>query len=230
MKRAEEQEPLRSIPEALIIVIEMAHFTILKWATEATIWQEQAITTNYIRKHIFKTEHCDLCRVCLVEKETIEHIISGCVTLAPTKSLQRGDSVCKYIHALLLERHGFTEKKIGWYEHQPKSVEENEATNILWNFSFQTDHIIPHNKPDIVVVEKRKKEAINIDVAIPNDHNLGRKRLDKLRAYTDLSVEIKALYGTWPCACNYWCDGDVLQRLWIKSHLWWYGIEKIWNA
>ena len=169
----------------------------LKRATEATICaiQEQAITTNYIRKHIFKTENCDLCIVCRAGKETIHHIISGCVALAITKYLQRHDNVCKYIHATHLEGHGFTNVLPKWYEHQPRCVEENESTKILWNFSIQTDHTILHNKPDIVIIDKVKNEATIIDVAIPNDQNLARKRLDKLRAYTDLAVEIKTLWN-----------------------------------
>ena len=67
-------------------------------------------------------------------------------------------------------------------------------TKILWNFSVQTDHRINNNKPDIIMVDKIKKEAIIIDVAIPNDMNIARKRLEKLQNYTDLSVEIKTLW------------------------------------
>lgn len=169
----------------------------LKRATEATICaiQEQAITTNYIRKHIFKMDISDQCRVCRMEKETIHHVISGCIALAPTKYLQRHDNVCKYIHALLLLDRGIINNKVRWYDHQPRAVEENESTKILWNFSIQTDHTITHNKPDIVIVDKKSNEATIIDVAIPNDNNLARKRLDKLRAYTDLSVEIKSLWN-----------------------------------
>ena len=90
---------------------------------------------------------------------------------------------------------GIINNTIRWYDHQPRAVEENDSTKILWNFSIQTDHTIAHNKPDIVIVNKRTNEATIIDVAIPNDHNLARKRLDKLRAYTDLSVEIKTLWN-----------------------------------
>ena len=85
--------------------------------------------------------------------------------------------------------------KVRWYDHQLRAVEENESTKILWGFSVQTDHTIPHNKPDIVIVDERTNEATIIDVAVANDHNLAQKRLDKLRAYTDLSVEIKSLWN-----------------------------------
>ena len=73
-------------------------------------------------------------------------------------------------------------------------MEENEKAKILWNFPVQTDHTIAHNKPDIIVLDKRTNTANIIDVAIPNDYSIARKRLEKLRAYADLSVEIKTLW------------------------------------
>ena len=169
----------------------------LKRATESTICaiQEQAITTRYIQRNVFHQQVDDTCRVCRSEKETIHHVVSGCSTLAPTKYLQRHDNVCKYIHSLLLNEYRFIDRKVLWYQHQPKTVEENQHAKILWNFSVQTDHTINHNKPDIIVVDKATNTANIIDVAIPNDYNITRKRLDKIRAYTDLAVEIKTLWN-----------------------------------
>ena len=145
-------------------------------------------------KNIFHQQTEDTCRVCNAEKETIHHI-SGCTALAPTKYLQRHDKVCKYVHELLLREHGFNQKRIPWYKHLPKPVEENENVKILWNFAIQTDHQINNNEPDIVIVDKTKKEALLIDIAIPADNNVSRKRLEKIRNYTDLSVELKTLWG-----------------------------------
>jgi len=168
----------------------------LKRATESAICaiQEQAVTTNYIKKHILRTENSDICRACRREKETIHHVISGCETLAPTKYLERHDNVCKYVHMLLLNEYGIHDQITPWYQHQPKSVEENEHVKILWNFPVQTDHRLQHNKPDIIVVDKRQKYANIIDIAIPNDYRIAQKRLEKLRNYTDLSTEIKTLW------------------------------------
>ena len=61
----------------------------LKRSTESTVVtiKEQAISTKYIKKHVFNVEYDDTCRVCRVEKETIHHIISGCDGLSPTKYL-----------------------------------------------------------------------------------------------------------------------------------------------
>lgn len=169
----------------------------LKRATESTICaiQEQAITTKYIKKHIHHSIDDDQCRLCKNEKETIHHIISGCTTLAPTKYLQRHDNLCKYIHILLLQKHQHHAEQTKWYKHDPSPIYENETSKILWNFSIQTDHRINHNKPDIIVLDKVKNVALIIDVAIPNDYNIARKRFEKLRNYTDLAIEIKTLWN-----------------------------------
>ena len=168
----------------------------LKCATESAICaiQEQAVTTNYIKKHIFHTEDSDICRACRKEKETIHHIISSCESLAPTKYLERHDNVCKYIHVLLLNEYGILDRVTPWYQHQPKVVEQNDRVRILWNFPVQTDHRLQHNKPDIIVIDKVNKTANIIDVAIPIDYRIAQKRLEKLRKYSDLSTEIKTLW------------------------------------
>ena len=169
----------------------------LKRSTESTIAaiQEQAISIKFIEKHIFSVEDDDTCRICRVEKETIHHIISGCDGLSPTKYLERHDNVCKYIHVLLLLEHGFIEKYIPLYQYQPTQVAENNVTKILWNFSIQTDHEMINNKPDIIVVDKINKTSNLIEVSIPNDYNICNKRLQKIRACTNLSGENKAVWN-----------------------------------
>ena len=127
------------------------------------------------------------------QKETIHHILAGCDGLSPTKYLNRHDNVCKYIHVFLLLEHEFIKKYIPWYKHQLTQVSENNSTKILWNFSIQTDHEVTNNKPDIIVVDKINKTANLIEVAVPNDYNISNKRLQKIRAYTNLSGEIKTL-------------------------------------
>ena len=181
----------------------------LKHATEASICaiQEQAISTNYIRRHIFKMEISDQYRVCHMEKLIIQHVISGCIALTPTKYLQRHDNVCKYIHALLLLDRGIINNKVRWYDHQPRAVKENESTKILWNFQFRLIILSPTTSPTLSLLTKERTKATIIDVAITNDHNLARKRLDKLRVY---QVIMKPYEGDYSPIDN-WCDGDILQ-------------------
>ena len=125
--------------------------------TEALICsaQEQSIRTNYIKYNIDKTAESLLCRMCGTRNGTISHIVSECGKLAQKE----------YKHWQFCEKLGFSRARL-YYEHEPESVIENENFNIIWNFIIQCDHVIEARRPDIVVVDKVKKEAMIIDVAI----------------------------------------------------------------
>ena len=40
---------------------------------------------------------------------------------------------------------------------------------LLWDFNIQTDNVIEARRPDLVLVDKEKKERQIIDIAIPVD-------------------------------------------------------------
>ena len=50
--------------------------------------------TKYIKKHIYKTIEDGMCRACNQNKETIQHVISGCSILSPTKCTKTHDNAC----------------------------------------------------------------------------------------------------------------------------------------
>ena len=49
------------------------------------------------------------------------------------------------------------------------NVVENGKIKILRAFTIQCDHMIEARRPDIVIVDKIKKETMIIDVIIPGD-------------------------------------------------------------
>ena len=61
----------------------------LKGVTEGLIvaTQHQALNTRYYYKHIMKQNLTDKCRMCHSQPETMEHISSGCQTLAADGTL-----------------------------------------------------------------------------------------------------------------------------------------------
>ena len=81
-----------------------------------------------------------------------------------------------------------------WYEHEPESVVENEMFKILWDFTIQCDHMIETRRPDIVVVDKVKKEAMIIDLAIPGDTRVCDKERKNIEEYSLLKDEIARLW------------------------------------
>ena len=82
-----------------------------------------------------------------------------------------------------------------WYDHALKGVMESDEIEVLRNFKIQCDHHIECRKPDIVVVEKEEKKCLIVDIAIPDDKNVGVKEEEKVQKYDELKWEIKELWS-----------------------------------
>lgn len=48
-----------------------------------------------------------------------------------------------------------------------------------------------HNKPDVVVVNKEEKMVTIIDFAVPLDHNVAKKQLEKIEKYHPLAQDFR---------------------------------------
>ena len=170
----------------------------LKPTTEATIFaiQEQAVTTNYIKKKIHKNSPTDKCRLCKSSVETVHHIISGCTVFARTEYIKRHNNVAKEVYLKIAEELALLKKNENqWYKFEPTSVIENEHHKLLWDFPIQTDKEIAHNRPDIILIDKLNKTVQIIDIAIPSDYNIIEKRNEKITKYIDLSIELKRMWN-----------------------------------
>ncbi len=44
-----------------------------------------------------------------------------------------------------------------WYMHNPAPVRENDTHKLLWDFDIHTDHLIPARRPDLIIINKKKK-------------------------------------------------------------------------
>ena len=60
--------------------------------------------------------------------------------------------------------------------------------------NIQTDHVIEHRRPDIVVADKNNKRALLIDIAVPADARVEEKEQEKMARYQDLARELKRLW------------------------------------
>ena len=108
----------------------------LKRETESLIVaaQNQSIRADLIKAKIDKSQKDALFRMRKKADEIIDHVVSGCSKLAQKKYKIRHDNLGKIVHWKLARKCNF---KTGdkWYEHEPKSVLENEDYKILWDFS-----------------------------------------------------------------------------------------------
>ena len=83
--------------------------------------------------------------------------------------------------------------------HNPAPVLENDSHKLLWDFNIQTDHQIPDRRPDLIIINKKKKKIKRIckivDFAVPADHKINLKESEKKNKYLDLARELKKLWN-----------------------------------
>ena len=66
------------------------------------------------------------------------------------------------MHRKICKEFGI-EVKERWYEHEPKTVTENDSVTILWDMPIHTDMNITANRPDIEL--KKKGQSVNTSVS-----------------------------------------------------------------
>ena len=168
----------------------------LKKETEGLFFaaQDQALRTNAVKARIQNQNVSSKCRMCGTHDETVQHILCSCPKLAQTEYKKRHDVVRRVIHWEVCKEYG-VECSDKWYEHSPKSVEENEEVKLLWDFTIQTDREIHHRRPDIVIQKKKAKETIIVDIELfPEIMNVLQKETEKCEKYQDLAREIKRIW------------------------------------
>ena len=126
----------------------------------------------------------------------MEHILSGCQSLAGSKYLERHNKAATVLYLALLEQLGIPPRSDDpYYKYTPDPVVENENAKVYWDKTIVTDATVIHNRPDITVINKANKTVSLIDVSIPSNHNIERKYTEKIDKYTDLRREVQLMWG-----------------------------------
>ena len=81
-----------------------------------------------------------------------------------------------------------------WHEHESESVLEKEDYKILRDFSIHTDHVIEAWRPDLVVVDKKRRTCKIIDFAVPRGSRIKEKEEEKIERYKDLRRELSKIW------------------------------------
>ena len=79
--------------------------------------------------------------------------------------------------------------------HNSAPVLENDTHKLLWDFDIQTDHLISARRPDLIIINKKKKICKIVDFAVPADHRIKLKECEKRDKYLDLARELKKLWS-----------------------------------
>ena len=116
--------------------------------------------------------------------------VSKCSKLAHLEYKKRHDKVAGAVHWSLCETYHIKDFE-QWYQHTAEPVIETQRVKILWDINIQTDHVIEHRRPDIVVVDIDKMRAFLIDIAVPGDATVEEKEQEKMDRFQDLARELE---------------------------------------
>ena len=89
-------------------------------------------------------------------------------------------------------KFGHTNK---WYMHNPAPVLENDTHKLLWDFDIHTDHLISTRRPDLIIINKKKRTCKIVVFAVRADHRIKLKECEKRNKYLDLARELKKLWN-----------------------------------
>ena len=120
--------------------------------------------------------------------------ISECSKLAQKEYKARHDLVGKVIHREMCRKFQFDHTN-KWYMHNPAPALENDSHKLLWGFNIQTDQLILARRPDLIIVNRKKRICKIVDFAVPADHRINLKESEKKDKYLDLARELKKLWN-----------------------------------
>ena len=72
---------------------------------------------------------------------------------------------------------------------------ENDDVKLLWDINIQCDNIIEARRPNVILVDKKGKSCIIVDIAVPGDCIVREKELEKIEKYQNLKIELKGLWS-----------------------------------
>ncbi|CAI9719282.1 Hypothetical predicted protein [Octopus vulgaris] len=107
-----------------------------------------------------------------------------------TLALMASELMVKFIFWRLSERYCLCKAR-KQYKRKSESVTENNDYKTLNDFTIPRDTLIDAQRPDIVVIDERKKETKVMTIAIPWEaHVINEKDLQKMEKYKLLKDEI----------------------------------------
>ena len=138
------------------------------------------------------------CVLCSNRDETINYLISEFSKLTQKESKTRHDWVGMVIHREMSKKFKFVHTN-KWYMHIPALVLENDTHELLCDFDIQTDHLISARRPNLIIINKKKKKREIAKLAtlfVPADHRIKLKEGEKKDKYLGLAREFKKNWGT----------------------------------
>ena len=86
-------------------------------------------------------------------------------------------------------------KKEKWYKNCPEGVVEDDDIKLIWDINIQCDNSMEARSSDLILVDKKAKSCVIIDVSIPGDCRICEKEVEKIEKYQNLRRALVAEKG-----------------------------------
>ena len=160
--------------------------------------EEQEIATKYLLNKRQRDEGKtptinNKCRLCKTNVEDITHIISACPMMSSRYYLPlRHDPIAKIIFQEHVKNNS-NEKLLFCNENE--FIEKVGYFEYWWNVPIHTSTKLPHNKPDLLIWDKKSKTCTVIEISCPADINITRKINEKMERYAPLMRNLQMMYN-----------------------------------
>jgi len=163
------------------------------WLTKGNIKPRDEGAYCFLQdRNIFFGERvqCPHCRNAI---KTVDHLATKCDRMLGHDYTRRHNEVLRCIHLTLCNKYGIKNSK-KLRSHSVQEVVANENVEIRVDTRINTDIKIQHNRPDLFVHDKKRKEITLIEVGITNLDLLTQVENEKTRKYDLIANELALSY------------------------------------
>ena len=72
---------------------------------------------------------------------------------------------------------------------------EDDHVKLIWDINVRCDNVMEAKRPDLILVDKKTKSCVIIDLAVPGDCRIREKEIEKTEKYQNLKRELKRLWS-----------------------------------
>lgn len=140
-------------------------------------------------RNVFFTESV-MCPHCNSNRKTVDYMATKCEKMLGHDYMRRHNEIVKCIHMLRCKKYKIEDSGKKLRSHSVQQIVANKYVEIRVDTTIKTDVKIKYNKPDIVVIDKKSKEIIIVEIGVTSIDNLQQVESEKLRKYNVLANEL----------------------------------------
>ena len=152
--------------------------------------QEQQIGTRATIRRTMKDRNLPIkCRLCEDKDETVFHVLCSCPKLSPNFYTT---AIHDHVGEVLLNEIIIDQQQ--QRIKNPPPISMTPTMEIWWNKLITTTSRVKHNRPDIVIWDRKASVCTIIEIGVPFDTNVAVHQAEKGNKYMPLVSELQQMY------------------------------------